>query len=33
VESDPSLAPDTARLHKPFTIRMLSSKLREVLQA
>jgi two-component system cell cycle sensor histidine kinase/response regulator CckA len=33
VEADPSLAPDAARLHKPFTIRMLSSKLREVLQA
>jgi two-component system, cell cycle sensor histidine kinase and response regulator CckA len=33
MDADYSLAPDSARLHKPFTIRMLSSKLREVLQA
>jgi two-component system, cell cycle sensor histidine kinase and response regulator CckA len=33
MDADHSLAPESARLHKPFTIRMLSSKLREVLQA
>lgn len=32
MDADYSLAPEAARLHKPFTIRMLSSKIREVLQ-
>jgi two-component system, cell cycle sensor histidine kinase and response regulator CckA len=33
MDADHSLDPESARLQKPFTIRMLSSKLREVLKA